>query len=476
MACLLGLYLASGSSSLLRYPLLLGLSFAVVLLICLPLVKQCRISLLLLASFFYAFFVLLGVCIGKNECSLAFEHHHIRTIEGRLVEDSVLSQSGKQVLRMKLEQCSTVEGYCGSAKGITSALFSVDELFVSGSTLFLRGVFNEDGSLFFADELQVLHISRLGLLRRTILGSIKRRMEKIIEEPNQRSLALMLLLGQSTDEAFLFKNQSIACGCAHTLALSGMHLQIFLSLSSGFWMRIVGKAWGRRLGCIAPLIYVILIGPKPSLIRAMGMHLFSHLPFSRELGGMFSFWATCIFQLLFFPHSLSSYAFLYSWAAYGAIMLSSLVPKIPFRCTAFAILGTAPASLILSGSWNLAGLVWSFMISALIHAALLLSLGCLCMIPYCIEAFSLVVRMLSTLFMYGSEHPLHFQLLGYGVYFLVLLTSFSAILYAKDVLRKRRREQYELDICLRFTRSNHRIVGERGSFHDQEVWTEFPIV
>ncbi|NCC63466.1 MAG: hypothetical protein EOM15_02265 [Spirochaetia bacterium] len=474
--CLIGLYLACAESVLLKYQLVVGLLFALIVCVGLPFLGKIRWSVLLLAGFGYSFFILLGCSVGRNECNLAFEKSRIQMIEGSLVQDSARTKGGKQVIQMRVESCQTVRGYCGSAKGLVVALTGEDDLLVQGSRVLLEGSFSEDGSLFLSKELFVLSIPRLALVRRSLLTALKNRVYANISDPQQASLAVMLLLGQSSDESFLFKEQSIACGCAHTLALSGMHLQVFILLSSRLCMFLFGKARGKVVGSVVPFLYVILVGPKPSLVRAIGMHLFSLVPSSRELGGILSFWATCVVQLFLFPHSASSYGFLYSYAAYGMLIIASLVPRVPLKRTLLAVCGTAPASLILQGSWNLAGLLYSPCVSLLIHAALLESLGVICELPFSNDLFSLTSKLLFSIFNVGSMHSWNFHLVGYLFYFFVLLTSFVSMLYAKKVLRKLRSERYELGFCLRFARSNHRIVGDRGSFYDQEVWTEFPSV
>ena len=177
-------------------------------------------------------YLLVGRATVKSTPSYAFEEGRITLIEGTLVEDSVLSRSESQVLRVRLERCGTEEGDEGGSRGIVSALVSLPDPLYAATEVTLEGSFTPTSSLFIADHTTVRHIPAFALLRRRLISRLNERLVTLLGEGPAKSLSAMLLLGQSDSESFVLKDLAIACGCAHTLALSGMHLSFFLNLST----------------------------------------------------------------------------------------------------------------------------------------------------------------------------------------------------------------------------------------------------
>jgi len=468
--CIAGLYVAGFAASLLSYPLLAGILGGVLTLVLLHVCTRSRRSLLALFAWFYCLYVLLGWAAGFNQASFGLPRQRVVQIEGHLVEDSLLTRSNKQLARIALASCRSKDGFQATCRGTVSTLIEVDEVLVSSSNLVLTGILDPESGLFLAESVQVLPLSLLARQRRHVLRMLQIRLQQVIPDKASQGLAAMLLLGQTGSSDFQLKDLSLACGCAHLLALSGMHLHFFLSLSTSLGSLIVGRFWGRWLGSVPALFYVVLVGPKPSLIRALGMHLCSLFPISRQT----AFQATFFLQLLLFPFSLSSMACLYSWAAYGMLLLSSMLPTFFLQKTAVIVAGSSPASLLLGGSCNLSGLLFSPILTPLINLAMAASFLSLVFGSFFGRILSSIQALLFFILENNQGYTLQVGFAGYVVYVLVLLTCLVSIGYATMAVQKRRRLRYELDIRIRLPDCNHCSAQTRGAVDDQEIWSELP--
>ncbi len=468
----LAIYLACCGSCLFSYPLQVGLALGALAIMAIPFFPTCTKSLMLLLCFVYCFFLLLARGVTSSAMVFAFPQSRIVKLKGRLQEDSSLSRTGDQFLRLSLERCTTKSGYQGSASGIVPVLVPVEDVLVASSDVQVWGQWDDTGKILYADGIQVLGISRVAIGRRALLETLQRRLEKTIGDVEVRSLASMLLLGQLSSESFLLKDKAISCGCAHTLALSGMHLHFFLLLAGIGCKRLFGPFWGNRFACIIPCVYVLAVGPKPSLLRALGMYVFQLAPFSKRFSLLVPFYLTGFLQVWLFPSSVMSFAFLYSYGAFAMILFGIGLPPIPLLTTALAIIGTGPATLLLTGAWNPAGLLYSVPATLLINLAMLFSLLTFLFGSGVSYPLVLVYRGMDALFTFGTEKPWMLSWRTYVLFVLLLLTTLVAIGYAKRVLQTKRRREYALELCLRFATCNQRVVAERGIGDDQEIWTE----
>ncbi len=462
-------FLAARESSLLAYPLVVAMVLLVLSATLYSLglflhntnVKITIVTITAVSFFCYALF---GWAMAGNQVEMAFIPARITQVEGSLVEDSLLSASGKQLLRLRIDSCETRDGAIGSAKGVLSALAKIDVFLVSGSRVTLQGELACDGSLFFADSLQLLEISRIRIFRRKLLSLVERRFTCLIDDEASRALALMLLLGRTSDAGFPLKESSLSCGCAHLLALSGMHLQFFIMLLSSILIPLLGKRRGRVFSVLFALFYVLLVGSKPSLVRAMGMAFIS-LFLKGRMAPYYSYLATACLQIVLFPSALSSMGSLFSYAAYGGLLCNTLFsfyrPKWtePFFASLYAILFTAVPTLFVWGSWQIGGLFISPIASSLMFALM----GCSLFVFVCGPGFAFSVKLLhgllTSLFSFGSD------LFGGGIdaggfvlYLFVVLTLLASIGYAERALQKRRRDSYELEIRVRFTEGHKELA------------------
>ncbi len=466
-------FLAATESALLAYPLVVAM---LLLLIGFAQYVYCKrfmvhtgackykktiIQILSLSFFCY---VLFGWTAACNHVETAFLSVRIAALEGTLVEDSLLSRSAKQVVRLRLASCTTGDGATGSAKGVVSALVKADTTLVSGSMITMEGEFSPDGSLFFADTVQILSISRLRAFRRKVLSLIERRFTLLIDDEQSRALALMLLLGRTGDGAFPLKDLSLGSGCAHLLALSGMHLQFFILLLTFILVPLLGKRRGRVISVAIALLYVLLVGPRPSLVRAMGMAILS-LFFRGRMASYYSYLATACIQIVLFPSALSSMGSLFSYAAYGGLLCNRVFsfyrPKWmeSFFASLFAILFTAIPTLTVWGAWQIGALFIAPFASLLMFALMGSSLLVFVFGQPFVFLVTILHRLITAVFSFGSTlFAGGLDGGGFVLYLLVVLTLLASIGYAERALQKRRRHSYELEIRVRFTEGHKELA------------------
>ena len=187
-------------------------------------------------------------------------------------------------------------------------------------------------------------------------------------------------------------------GLAHILALSGMHLSLFSSLSRVLGQRTFGQKFARILQLFSALFFVWFAGISPSLFRALLCSLiitisaFSRRPQPRLLTVLS---ASFIIHAFIFPSHLATAAFKLSYGSLaGIIVLSSLVRHLYIRflypaiASAFsastgAQLMTAPVNLSLFGTLSPVGVVASVIVSPFVTLFLYAGLAgiilCLCM-------------------------------------------------------------------------------------------------
>lgn len=201
-------------------------------------------------------------------------------------------------------------------------------------------------------------------------------------------LALVSGSREYTDEklAQAFQN----AGLAHILALSGMHLSLFISAAS-FSKFLVGKKAASVLSLIFMCAFIWFAGASPSLVRAflcvfvalIARFLFIELS---EKGSFDCLCAAFIVQTAFLHADIYSAAFMLSYAAIAGILLVSPLVR-PFLCsflpqklaesasaTAGAWLATSPLTALLFGHIAPVGLISSIIVTPL--ASVFFIAGC----------------------------------------------------------------------------------------------------
>lgn len=230
-------------------------------------------------------------------------------------------------------------------------------------------------------------------------------------------LALMSGSREYTDAALAeaFKN----AGLAHILALSGMHLSLFISAAS-LASVFAGKKLSALLSVILMCVFIWFAGATPSLVRAflclmimfLTRLLFVHTYKSAALDCLC---AAFIIQTAFLHADIYNPAFMLSYGAVAGILI--LTPLIsPFLHRIFpartvssiassisAWLFTAPLTALLFGQLTPAGIIASVIVTPIASLFFITGFVCasLCFImPFLIPPLGVIIQVLYTILKY----------------------------------------------------------------------------
>ena len=330
---------------------------------------------------------------------LGLEEDLISCVEGTVIYDSSFTQSGNHYMKISLRKCSTESGDSCTAEGVLVVVGRESEIISSGIALKLTGRFSE--GIFVYDDLQVTGRNAFNTFRERLVGFLQRRM--LPDSDDYPSLlSCQLFLGRADEGTLPLVQKARDCGCAHVLALSGMHLGILLSVCTAVFGK--GKP-GRVVGLFAVAAFVTVAGPRPSLVRAaLGCFLFF-------VGVKERLFLVLFLQMLFFPQSFAELGCCYGYVAIFAIIsLSPYIEAVLFQyigqfarlpaATLAALLFSVPVQMLANGYWcpsaiissPLAGLFAAF---SMVIGLLELSFGHL---PILVKLNALVYSLMERLF------------------------------------------------------------------------------
>ncbi len=220
-------------------------------------------------------------------------------------------------------------------------------------------------------------VSPWSALRASFLGRAGQALEPL--KPGTAGLAEALLWGGKNGLPEGWEQAYRGAGCAHLLALSGMHVGVLVSLL----VAGLGRFWGRRraarLGAVLLAGYPFLAGMQPSLIRAVGF--FGLRAWVRPLQGctpVFTLTLIMLMQMMVFPGSPERLSFQLSYAALFGILLATpdtalflekyLPPclAVPLAASVSAQAGTLPVLLLSLGEFHPVGIGASLILTPLI--------------------------------------------------------------------------------------------------------------
>ncbi len=304
---------------------------------------------------------------ASGESFVGIDERPLAVIRGRLRDDLVPEATG--IVDLELTWACGSRGDCARARGVAllpAHRTSPDVTVPAGAMVEVFGTLDHgrDGSLWInviSDRITVLDVPTSGQWRLAILATVAQRLRRL--PPDVAALAMALLTGRRDGVAGAFSDSVRRCGCAHVLALSGMHLAI-LSVTV---LLVIQPLLGRRFArfvltpCVA--LYVWIVGPIPSLLRA-AVALVTGIALS-EAGLRLSWHDSVFFGVvivaLFVPEILGELAFAYSAVALGGMaLLSPSIHRFTVAClppgitaalsgAVAAFTATAPVSLAVFG-------------------------------------------------------------------------------------------------------------------------------
>ncbi|MDR0388958.1 MAG: ComEC/Rec2 family competence protein [Spirochaetaceae bacterium] len=351
---------------------------------------------------FYAAGFCLGLALGINAHSAAYRAAlppgglpagEIRGLEGVLLEDPRSVQArGQGMGRLALAKIygkNGIQVIPGGKAAQVRVIFDEEALprivdFGRKSVLYVEGSFS--GAFFRAEGVHVLSppppIERARTaFRLTLLEKFSRH--------EWGFLAQAVLLGVRDNLDTELARAFTVSGCAHVLALSGMHLGVIAGLFSLLLKKPLGLKGASLSGALLVSLYVYLVGPQASLIRSLIMYLTGVLVilkgFPRRaeaiLGGAF------IIQLLLFPSSGRELSFALSYLALLGLLtlgpwiyelIRGTVPRpvaAPLSASTGAFLITAPLSAFCFGVLHPVGILAALIMGPLITLFMVLALA-----------------------------------------------------------------------------------------------------
>jgi competence protein ComEC len=278
----------------------------------------------------------------------------ITGVAGRLTEDPRLIAGGRGMGKLELEYVQGKDGLRTSARGALAVFFPDEALprlksFGRGSRIYIEGNLTPgkegQGPLFRA---QGVHITTTAPVLERFRTMLRLRLTERFSRHNWGGLSLALLLGirdnLDTSLAQSYKN----AGCAHVLALSGMHLAIVSSVLAFFLKKPLGLRAAAIAGAAFIIVYVYLVGVQPSLARSAIMYLLGALALLGALPKKAPLLLALAFllQIVIWPASGDSLSFILSYLALaGILFIGEAVHKLLRGVVPEALSGTLSASL-----------------------------------------------------------------------------------------------------------------------------------
>jgi len=276
------------------------------------------------------------------------------SIQGCLSSDSKFINGSKQEFQIKVEKITNFSKELSfSAEFETKVIIYNQNRYFSGEWVDLSGQFilfdakpkSDGGSgksnlVYYASDITLrqrgFSVYRLALgMRKSCIEYIYHQFSEIPHEASELSTAL--LLGRKEDPSNPIIQLFREAGCAHILALSGMHLQVISGLI--FWIVswVLGPRKSKIVTSLSIILFVWIAGGKPSLIRSMIMFVIIANRRKKDLLNtdflLSSLGLTIAFQALIFPVSCSGPGYFLSYSAILGIVvfsgrISTLLPGI----------------------------------------------------------------------------------------------------------------------------------------------------
>ena len=309
----------------------------------------------------------LGSCLGlrvliKAKSTYAgLPLHRVSSLQGFMREDSRGTATGQILHRIDLFSVGSDDGAVSQARG-TAVLFDrSDRRFYAGELVRVRGAVelkdNRPERYFIGTAKGVQtygFASPLLRFRAMLLKYLVSQIGKMRAPAS--SLFKALFLGIRDEIPEKMKKGFVATGTYHFLAISGLHVGIvyLLVLILLKLLRWPFLRWALASGFL--LVYLILIGPRPSLVRATATAIVAGISalMDRDLDPLNLFGLVLLIILVINPASVFSLAFQLSFLSIAGILfvgqtlsrrVASIVPtviRVPLACAVGAQFATAP--------------------------------------------------------------------------------------------------------------------------------------
>jgi competence protein ComEC len=351
------------------------------------------------------------------------------------------SSTERGMALLQLEECGAQLPSCAvrvSARGKALVFFPKGTMprlkgFGRKAQVFIEGGFlpddktaRQDAQLFRAVSVHVVkEAPALEQLRSAVRLSMLNR----LETKKWGGLAAALLLGTKENLDDGLAQSFIKAGLSHVLAISGMHLAFLSALLAFILKRPLGKKGAILAGLAFIILYVFLVGPQPSLVRAALMYVMGSvlILYGAKGQSLALLGLAFLVQIIWNPASAYSASFILSYLALGGILLLSeatvrlLKGRVPaplvggFGASNGAFLATSPVTASLFGVLYPAGIIATFFAAPL--ASVIMTLAIIYLIFGTIPFFGFIVNKLLDLsaFLLQQSVSLFARLPGFSI-------------------------------------------------------------
>jgi competence protein ComEC len=376
-----------------------------------PLIKELKpqeiyiLRLLPMRLVAFAAGVALGIGIGTNavqEISFGIPQDTVKGVSGLVLDDPRIVSGGRAMTTLSLKMVTGKSNVQATAQGEITVFFPEESAgrlkeFGRGTQVYAEGILRETSGnsggayIFTAQALHITHqASQIERFRTSLrMDIVYRFTQSAAGDPAWGGLALALLVGIRDNLDANFAALYRDAGCAHILALSGMHLALLIGLISFLLKRPLGLRFAAISGAVIILCYCYVVGPMPSLTRAALMYLLGVI----AILGMLKrdpFLLLCmafLIQLAMGPRSGFSLSFIFSYLALAGILviggaLNSMGKgKIPvfllvsLSASLGAFIATASIAASVFGTLRPAGILSSLLLAPLATVFMLVAIA-----------------------------------------------------------------------------------------------------
>ncbi len=245
--------------------------------------------------------------------------------------------------------------------------------------------FDTSSYIFLSDDCESGEWKRpFYRLRHRITAELERRL--FSGSYDSGTFLSALLLGRKTDPGSPLIRYFRKSGCIHILALSGFHVGLIALALQGILKPITGFTVSFLLSAVGAIAFLVFIGIRPSLFRAVLMYvLYTRDSLRGYKTSLFNYLsAAFILQALIFPLTVYSLSFRLSYAAlaglsFGGTAFTRIISRyLPLKMSAVlgaglgAQLTTLPLTTAVFGLWYPIGIAASPLLTILSAGAMAL--------------------------------------------------------------------------------------------------------
>ena len=215
-----------------------------------------------------------NIYLQREQSFTAIPLNKITRFTGEIIEDSYISNKGISIHKLKLYYVSNdPEGVTAEASGNVIIFDDAQQFFYIGEIVDIKGdLYQNDSDAAFTFNGKIGSIDSYGFISLIyqFRADVRMRIEMQIESFGYpySSIFKGLFLGLKNTIPEKLYNNFRETGTLHLLAISGLHVGIIYLFVVLILTPIPWNTLKWILGCAIILLYLFIVGPKPSLIRA----------------------------------------------------------------------------------------------------------------------------------------------------------------------------------------------------------------